>query len=367
MVNWDLVNDSVALVISALALIISFVSLYLSGLRGPSIKSIEPEESKRTVMIDNSHHPNIYGLPFALVISVVNSGGRAGIVRNPNVSITPVDSLKQEPLRIVIQDTSIEPSASASEQSSGIHSSLTYSIPPYSVNVITLRCHLALMEYERDPPIHSFTKGCDLKQVHLAHFNSNRERMRMLISKLQLTNTLGQIKVTIDCTEKTFPVLGPMKYKSKDFLINTPIAYESSLVKQLNENYEKLKFDNDYPVHIYLKLIDYLKQQSEPIIQMLEKLNVTSVGSYPTDNTDEQLILARRILSIKDETFGQLLNELDKYSQGYKNICRILQNRAHDAKLNEKDQLKIIILKEALKRTLDYSLNLRAVILKEFH
>lgn len=133
-----LAEDSIALGIAALALFISFVSLYLSQLRGPSIKPIELDESKRSVLITESRYPNIDSLPFTVAVSVVNSGGTAGIVAKPSIAITPVDSLRQAAMRIAIRQISIEPSNKSPDQGYGVSSALVYSIPPYSVNVIKL-------------------------------------------------------------------------------------------------------------------------------------------------------------------------------------------------------------------------------------
>lgn len=361
-----MVDDSIALVIAALALFISFVSLYLSQLRGPSIKPIELEESKRAVRITDSRYPDISSLPFTVAVSVVNSGGTAGIVANPSVSFTPIDSLEQAAVaRIVIRQISIEPSNKSSDQSYGVSSSPVYSIPPYSVSVIKLECYFALMEFQRVPPLQHFTKGCNLKEVHLSDFNSSKERMQVLISKLNRGNTLGHLSVTIDCSEKTFPVFGPMGYKSKEFLSNAPLKYDISLVNQLRENFQKLEFDKEYAVNFYLNLLQYIQQQSPPNIKMLEELDATSAASFPTEHLDEQRVLARRILSIKDETFGRSLDELDRYIQTYKDILRILREKKL-VELTENDKQNVRKLKEALENTLRQSLDLRALILTEF-
>lgn len=358
-------NDSMALVISALALVISFVSIYLGQLRGPSIRPIELEESKRAVQIEDSRYPQLSGLPFTVSLSVVNNGATAGIVANPSVSITPVDSLKQTLMRITIRQTSIEPSNDRSDQAYGHTSAQVYSIPPYSVNVIKLECYLALIDSERIPPIEHFTKGCDLKQVHLSDFTSNREHMREIISELQRADILGHLKVTIDCSEKTFPLFGPIGYRSKDFLSNASLKYDASLAKLLIEKFEKLEFDKEFAVNFYLNLLQYIQQQSRPIIKMLEELDGEGGASFPTEHQDEQRALARRILSVKDDTFGRSLDELDRFVQTYKDISRILREK-NLVQLTENDKLNIRKLKEALEDALNQSLRLRAVILEEF-
>jgi hypothetical protein len=360
-----LAEDSIALGIAALALFISFVSLYLSQLRGPSIKPIELEGSKRSVLITESRYPNIDSLPFTVAVSVVNSGGTAGIVAKPSIAITPVDSLRQAAMQIAIRQISIEPSNKSPDQGYGVSSAPVYSIPPYSVNVIKLECYLALTDFQRVPPIQHFTRECNLKEVHFSHFNSRKEQMQVLISELQRTDTLGYLKVTIDCSEKTLPIFGSMGYKSKEFLSNAPLKYDTSLVKQLSENSKKLEFDKEYAVNNYLNLLHYIQQQSPLIIKMLEVLDAESAAAYPTEHLDEQQVLARLILSIKDEKFGRSLDELDRHIQTYKDILKTLREKKL-VELTENDKLNIRNLKEAMENALNQSLHLRAVILEEF-
>jgi hypothetical protein len=366
MMKMSLVEHSIALVISALALLVAFVSLYLSQLRGPSMKPIEPDESKRTIQITDSRYVNITGLPFTIAVSIVNGGGTAGIVANPRVSIALTDSLKQIATeQITIGHVSIKPSNESSSQTYGASSVPVYSIPPYSVSVFRLECSLALMEFRRFPPLQNFPKGCNLKEVHLSDFNSRKERMQALIAELHRTNTLGHLNVTIDCSEKTIPVIGPMGYKSRNFLRDAPLVYDNTLLKQLSENFQKLEFEKEYAVNTYLNFLNYIQQQSTPIIRMLETLDETSAVSFPTEHTDERHILACQILSIKDESFGQSLAELDRYIQTYKDILRILREKKPYG-LTENDKMNIKRLKEALENALSQSLNLRAVIVEEF-
>jgi hypothetical protein len=184
------------------------------------------------------------------------------------------------------------------------------------------------MDREFIPPIRDFTNRCNLKQVHVAAFNSESQSVSALISKLQANTTLGQLKVTIDCTEKSFPVFGRMKYKTKEFLKNVWLAYDPSLISRLSESHRKQEFDKESAVNLYLNFLNYLDRQSVPIIKALEDLK-TEGAAYPTENNDEKIITARRILLVKDEAFRQLLDELDKHSQTYREIMIILREKDH--------------------------------------
>jgi hypothetical protein len=88
MIDWDVVKDWAPILISAIAIFVSLVTLYISHLRGPNIKVADPGEWIIPAYTSFGPDNNEGSVDFNLLF--VNIGNRSGILFDINIKHTDI-------------------------------------------------------------------------------------------------------------------------------------------------------------------------------------------------------------------------------------------------------------------------------------
>ena len=107
MIDWETIKDWAPILISAIAIIISIITLYVAHLRGPNIQLADPGDLYSPVKSYFGNEQNIAILVINLLF--VNSGNRSGILYKYDipkgdllVNISHVDPIPKKLLPLVI-------------------------------------------------------------------------------------------------------------------------------------------------------------------------------------------------------------------------------------------------------------------------
>lgn len=239
----------------------------------------------------------------------------------------------------------------------------TYSIPPFSVKMFSLHCLLSLTEWNYEASVEHFTNGCSLKQVQVDYFESKKKELLEILSKLENDNQVWTVDVALMVTEKSFPVIGSMRWKEKRVLNNFGLRCGEKFVFETREKVAKWKFADTYVRDRYLSFIHYLEQQGRPIRDTL--IDRSSSPSHTAFPDDAQYEYARQTLSRKDPEFGDLWLELISYREDYDRILRVREAQTRGFQLTPEDERKIRILIQVLDKVLEKTQSLRDIILRE--
>lgn len=353
-------ESPLAIGISVTALITSVITLWFNRLRGPSIKPVKSDEECKIIIQDEVNTPlNVAHLSFNLRATLANNSGSAGIIRNPKISFTP-DSDLYANSTIKMEGMSLEPAAKRAGYNKEIGRS--YTVPPFSVSVVSFDCRFQLMKWDQVPVDH-FVRDCNLKQIQLDYFESNRKKLNELITKMSLNDTLGKVDVTLMVTEKSFPIFGSMKWKERKFVTDCELVISEKSTSSIRQKIGEWMPDINYARDSYQRFLDYVEDQSRAIVQTMEKKTFESFSAFPDDRGHKY---ASETLSRKDPEFASLWNEVCAYKQTFETIVRTLKAQSRGYQLTESDQTKIQEIHDVLVRLLNKTGHLRNAIDKEF-